>query len=82
MLTSPPTYTPEEMFNNPASLAEKRFCDLCANQDYLSDMFLCADGNGYYCEECIKSGDVESYLIRKTKLTPDQIVSYITNIKL
>lgn len=72
--------------NNQPGIAEilssERACDLCATKHDLIDMIPCPEGGGYYCADCIKDGDVESYLRRKHKYDQVKIYNFLSRIKL
>lgn len=62
-------------------LSSERCCDLCNIKKDLIDLAPCPTGNGYYCDGCIKNGDVESYLRRSYKYKDDQITKFLNSIK-
>ncbi len=72
--------------NNQAGISEiltsERSCDLCAIKKDVIDLAPCPTGNGFYCEDCVKNGDVESYLKRKTKISKYQITKFLNSIML
>ena len=63
-------------------LSEQRCCDLCNLKQDLIDLAPCPTGNGFYCEDCIKNGDVTSYLRREYKYDAIQINNFLKTIKL
>lgn len=63
-------------------LTSERCCDLCSRKQDVIDMAPCPDGNGYYCEDCIKNGDAESYLKRKMGFTKTRITKFLNSIML
>jgi hypothetical protein len=64
----------------PSALAESRRCDLCDREQDLIDMAYDKDCGSYYCEECVKDGDVASYL-RRNEYTEDMILKIVSQIK-
>lgn len=71
-----------DLDKSPSLLSEQERCDLCDYRGDLIDMIPAPDKGGYYCPDCVKCGDVESYLRRNEDLTPDQITEYLKSIKL
>lgn len=67
---------------NPSLLSEERKCDLCAKPHDIIDMVPCPTGNGYYCQDCVKEGDVSSYLKRIFKYNKGTITKFINSIAL
>ena len=73
-----------EPHNNQPGLSEilssERSCDLCAIKKDVIDLVPCPSGNGFYCEGCIKNGDVESYLKRKLGFNKSKITKFLNSI--
>lgn len=71
--------------NNQPNIAEilsaERKCDFCDIKKDVIDLTPCPEGNGFYCDGCIESGEVVSYLKRVYKYKPEQITKFLNSIR-
>ena len=68
------------LFNQPSDLALSVKCDLCGSEHDKIDAVPCLFEGYYYCEDCVRIGDVASYVRRElTEYFDKQVIENYIN---